>query len=86
MEPFADLDAALQASLVSAMDDTKRKKDALDVLEHHVKSYGYFIVNNVAYDGNCFFHAVGSLIARTDVKLLRQELVTFLKKKVRYKK
>lgn len=77
------MDAMLDVSLVSAAEESERRKKSLNLLNTHVSGFGFKVSNNVPYDGNCFFHAVCCLLERTesDAKELRQELVTFLKTK-----
>ena len=54
-------------------------------LQEASNRYGYSVKCDVPYDGECFFAAACILSDRlpTDAKLLREELVSFLRKQVR---
>ena len=78
------MDEAIEASLHSAAAESESRKEDLELLRTHTEQFGYRIVRNVPYNGDCFFHAVCVTLARPefDATDLRHQLVTFLKKKV----
>jgi len=80
------MDELLHTSLSFGSLESKVREDALSLLQTHVESSGYEIKRNVPYMMEIvFFHAFCVHLERTEAtaaKELRQELVSFLKRKV----
>lgn len=81
------MEQILKNSTLTALLEDSDRKAGLELLRKHVLLYSYDIMNNVPYDGNCFFNAVASLIDKDEEhpmngKDLRTELCTYLKKTV----
>jgi len=79
MDDFA---ISISDSIASEAEDRLRRQDDFERLKVHAAEYGYYVPTNVPYDGDCFFHAVCYHLGRSDAKLLRSQLSSFLETKV----
>ncbi len=78
------LHTSVAASLETASYEQNTREKEFNDLKDHVQAYGYNILCNVPYDGNCFFTSVCLLIGKkeSEASHLRHQLIEFLKSKV----
>ncbi|CAG2244927.1 OTUB2 [Mytilus edulis] len=71
-----ELDEIIQRSIVTQTLENESRQLKIKKLKDAVSALGFNVVQNVPYDGNCFFHAVGLLCGK-DEHLFREETVRF---------
>lgn len=76
-----ELDEIIQRSIVTQTLENESRQLKIKKLKDAVSALGFNVVQNVPYDGNCFFHAVGLLCGK-DGHLFREETVCFIEQEV----
>ncbi|CAC5379825.1 unnamed protein product [Mytilus coruscus] len=76
-----ELDGIIQRSIVTQTLENEYRQMKIKKLKDAVSTLGFNVLQNVPYDGNCFFHAVGLLFGK-DGHLFREETVRFIEQEV----